>query len=188
MDQDISGHHSPVLTVVAMTLNLVYGPVFGVLAIAVTALFLLLVRRAPVNAAVFALTASSGWVASEFFKVIIARHRPDPAVLLDPLSPETGSTSFPSGHVAFAVTLGFAVYLLARGTRWGKAVAGAGALMALVVAWSRLYIGVHYPSDVAASFLTAGTALVLFTGLWNRYAPRILERLPVNAATRPFLS
>ena len=53
----------------------------------------------------------------------------------------------------------------------------AGAVMAVVVAWSRLYIGVHYPTDVAASFLAASAAAVLLAGLWNRFAPRLLERL-----------
>jgi undecaprenyl-diphosphatase len=61
-------------------------------------------------------------------------------------------------------------------------------VLAFVVAWSRLYIGVHYPTDVAASFLAAGAALVLLTGLWNRFAARILQRVPINAATRQFLS
>ena len=188
VDQDLSRHHTAVLTGLAMTLNLVYGPVFGLVVILLIALFLLLVRRAPVHAVGFGLVASSGWIASEFFKLVVARSRPDPALLFDALSPETGSNSFPSGHVSFAVTLGFALYSLARGTRWAAVAAVGGGVVALVVAWSRLYIGVHYPSDVAASFLAAGMALVLLTGAWNRYVPRILERLPVNALTRPFLS
>lgn len=57
-------------------------------------------------------------------------------------------------------------------------IAAAGAALALVVAWSRLYIGVHYPSDVAASFLAASAAVVLLSGLWNRFGPRLVERLP----------
>ena len=101
-----------------------------------------------------------------------------------PLAPETGSNSFPSGHVSFAVALGFALYFLARGTRWAKVTAVAAAVMALVVAWSRLYIGVHYPTDVAASFLAASAAVVLLAGLWNRFAPRIPDR-PAAAALRP---
>jgi undecaprenyl-diphosphatase len=129
--------------------------------------------------------ATSGWVASEFFKIIVARQRPNAALLFDPLAPETGSDSFPSGHVSFAVALGFAVYFLARGTRWAKVTAVGAAAMALVVAWSRLYIGVHYPTDVAASFLAASAAVVMLTGLWNLVAPRVADRLGASSGVRP---
>lgn len=183
VDQDLSQHHAALLTGVAMSLNVVFGPAAGVVLVAAVALYLWVVRRSLVKAVAFGLVASSGWVASEFFKLLIARQRPNPALLFDPLAPETGSNSFPSGHVSFAVALGFALYFLARGTRWVKLTAVAAAVLALVVAWSRLYIGVHYPTDVAASFLAASAAVVLLAGLWNRFAPRVLDRLP--AATSP---
>lgn len=93
-------------------------------------------------------------------------------MLFDPLSPESGSNSFPSGHTCFAIALACALYFLARGSRW--ATAAAGAVMALVVAWSRAYIGVHYSTDVAASFPAAIAAVILPAGLWNRYALRLL--------------
>jgi len=187
VDQNLSLHHVALLTGVAMALNLLFGPVVGMLLIAVVALFVLLGRRAPVNAAAFGLVAVSGWVASEFFKILVARQRPNPALLFDPLAPETGTDSFPSGHVSFAVTLAFAVYFLARGTRWAKFAAVAGVVAAAVVAWSRLYIGVHYPSDVVGSVLAGSAAVMLLTGCWNWLAPRAWKRLPVNAATRRFL-
>lgn len=182
VDQDLSRHHAVVLTAAAMTLNVVCGPVFGVGAIAVIALAVLLVRRSVVDAVAFGVVAASGWVASEFFKLLIRRDRPDPGMLFDPLAPETGSNSFPSGHVAFAITLAFALYCLARGTRLARPVAVLGVLGAPIVAWSRVYIGVHYPSDVAASFLAAGAILMLLTGLWNLFAARIFQRLRINTA------
>ncbi|WP_211882284.1 phosphatase PAP2 family protein [Pseudarthrobacter albicanus] len=184
VDQDLSQHHAAILTGVAMVLNVVFGPAAGVVLVVAVALCLWVVRRDLVKAVGFGLVASSGWVASEFFKLIVARQRPNPALLFDPLGPETGSNSFPSGHVSFAVALGFALYFLARGTRWARVTAVAAALMALVVAWSRLYIGVHYPSDVAASFLAASAAVVLLAGLWNRFTPPILDRLQAAASTR----
>ncbi|QCP00700.1 phosphatase PAP2 family protein [Arthrobacter sp. 24S4-2] len=188
LDQDLSRHHSALLTFAAMILNVVFGPVFGAAAILLIAVTVLLVRRATVDAIAFGALASSGWVASEFFKIIIPRGRPNPALLFDPLAPETGSNSFPSGHVAFAVTLGFALYCLARGTRWSGLAAATGVVLPPVVAWSRLYIGVHYATDVAASFLAAAAALVLLTGLWNRFAARALQCVPVQAVDRQFLS
>lgn len=181
VDQGLSRQHSAALTVVAMGINVLFGPLVGLMLIGFAALYLWLVRRDLVKAVAFGLVACSGWVASEAFKLLIARPRPDPRLLFDPLAPETGSNSFPSGHVSFAVALAFALYFLARGTRWSKAAAVAGAAMAFVVAWSRLYVGVHYPTDIAASFLAAGAAVVLLAGLWNRFAPRIVERLPATS-------
>jgi undecaprenyl-diphosphatase len=181
VDQGLSLHHAAALTAVAMGINLLFGPVAGLLLIGVIALCLWLVRRDLVKAVAFGLVACSGWAASEVFKLIFARQRPNPALLFDPLSPETGSNSFPSGHTCFAVALAFALYFLASGTRWAKVVAAAGAVMAVIVAWSRLYVGVHYPTDVAASFLAGTAAVVLVAGLWNRFAPRILDRLPSGA-------
>ncbi|MGO4230784.1 phosphatase PAP2 family protein [Arthrobacter sp. YAF34] len=184
VDQDLSQHHAAALTAVAMVLNVVFGPVAGVALIGAVALYIWLFRGGLVKALGFGLVAVSGWVASEFFKIIVARQRPNPALLFDPLSPETGSNSFPSGHVSFAVALGFALYFLARGTRWAKVTAVGAAAMALVVAWSRLYIGVHYPTDVTASFLAASAAVVMVTGLWNLVTPRIASRVAARSTIR----
>ncbi|WAH99066.1 phosphatase PAP2 family protein [Arthrobacter sp. MMS18-M83] len=188
VDQELSRHHVAGLTTLAMILNFLFAPVAGVCMVLVIGLYQFLVRRSFVRAVVFVLFACSGWAASEVFKLIVARHRPDPALLFDPLSPETGSNSFPSGHTAFAVAFAFALYFLVRGTRWGAITAWAGAVLAVVVAWSRIYIGVHYPSDVVASFLATSAAVIILAGLWNRYAPRILERLSHRTVSEAVVS
>ncbi|HKU28995.1 phosphatase PAP2 family protein [Arthrobacter sp. NyZ413] len=182
VDQDLSLHHIAALTALAMTINTLFGPVGGACVIFVIALYLFAVRKSLVRTIMFVLVACSGWAASEVFKLIVARHRPNPALLFDPLAPETGSNSFPSGHTSFAVALAFALYFLVRGTRWATFTAWAGAVVAVVVAWSRLYVGVHYPSDVTASFFAATAAVIAMAGLWNRYAPRVLERRPLGSA------
>lgn len=181
VDQELSRHHSGTLTTAAMALNFLFAPVAGVCLVLLIGLYVLLVRKSFVRAVMFVIFACSGWVASEAFKLIVARHRPDPALLFEPLAPETGSNSFPSGHTAFAVALAFALYFLVRGTRWGVVTAWVGAVLAVVVAWSRLYIGVHYPSDVVASFLATSAAVIVLAGLWNRYVPRVFARLPFGA-------
>lgn len=179
VDQELSRHHEAILTGIAMTINYLFAPVVGVPVILAVALYLLLVRRSPVNAIAFGAVASLGWVSSEIFKLIVARQRPNQAMLFDPLAPETGSNSFPSGHVAFAVALAFAVFFLVRTTRWSQLAVLVGLLVAVTVAWSRVYVGVHYPTDVFASFLASCSAVILFAGLWNRYGLALLARIPL---------
>ena len=191
VDQDISAHHDGFLNTVALALNTLFGPLGGAVLLAVACLYLLLVRRAPVNAIAFGAVSAVGWLSCQIFKVIVGRHRPDQTLLANPLAPESASDSFPSGHVCLAVALAFALYYLARRTRWQKPALGFGVVMVLVVALSRLYIGVHYPTDVAASVIAASAAILFFTGLWNRYAMAIIARIrvlvrfgPITAPTR----
>lgn len=67
------------------------------------------------------------------------------------------SASFPSGHAITAVAVfGTLAYLVARlePTRRQRRATLAGALLLIVlIGFSRIYFGVHYPSDVVAGFL-----------------------------------
>ncbi|PYI37811.1 hypothetical protein CVS30_13480 [Arthrobacter psychrolactophilus] len=169
VDQELSKSHVGVLTGLVMVLDRAFSPVGGVVMIGLVCLFLWLFRTSFVNALAFGGVASAGWLSSQLFKVIVARQRPNPALLIDPLSPETGSTSFPSGHVALAVGLAWAFYFLLRKTHWARPVMVLAVVVPLVVAWSRIYVGVHYPSDVIASFLAASAGVMLFVGVWNLF-------------------
>ncbi|MCG2624662.1 phosphatase PAP2 family protein [Arthrobacter sp. I2-34] len=179
IDQAFSREHSSVATFLALTAAAVFSPAGGVVMIALLCLFLLLVRRSPVNAVAAGAIASTGWLSAIVFKDLVDRHRPDATLLADPLLAEPGTGSFPSGHTALAVSLAITVFLLARGTRWQWPALAGGAAVAVGVAASRVYLGVHYPTDVAASFLAAGSAIAFFTGLWNRFGIQVLARIPL---------
>lgn len=140
-------HRGPVLDVPMLALSAVGGGIG--LALVVVALVVVLVRRGRRGDAVFLVAAVGGAAAIELFaKLTFARSRPD---LWDPMWPAAGY-SFPSGHAMESTALAVAVAGLATGTRWrGLAVAG-GALFALGVGVSRVYLGVHYPSDVLAGW------------------------------------
>jgi membrane-associated phospholipid phosphatase len=92
-------------------------------------------------------------------KALIGRDRPDP---LQRAIIENGF-SFPSGHSASAVVvLGMVAWLISmvtarrtvRATAWVAA-----AMLAVAVGLSRVYLGVHYPSDVLAGWTLGATWL-----------------------------
>lgn len=88
-------------------------------------------------------------------KNLFARPRPwlDCAALI-PLVTERDPNSFPSGHTSAAFAFAFGS-LRALPKRWMKA---AVVVLAALMALSRLYVGVHYPSDVAAGFVVGDLA------------------------------
>ncbi|TKA10179.1 phosphatase PAP2 family protein [Actinacidiphila oryziradicis] len=156
----------------------IFSPVGGLVIIALWCGWLLFARHKPVTAVSTFLVIAVGWNSSEIAKIIVARNRP-PAVYS--LAPETGSNSFPSGHVALTVSLAVAAYFLARGTRHQRTVAVGGAAVVLLVAFSRLYIGAHYPTDVLGSLLVSGAAITFLTGAWDRWLLSRLHLVPLLA-------
>ncbi len=90
------------------------------------------------------------------------------------------SLSFPSGHAMGSMTLAWVAALLAWRTRLRWPVLALGLLFTLLVGMSRVYLGVHYPSDVLAGWAAAmvwvgGVYLVAFHGgrrPWQRSTPQ----------------
>ena len=85
-----------------------------------------------------------------FLKQIIARTRPYEAISgLVPLVPRPTDFSFPSGHSAAAFSAA-GVFVRTLPKRFGIPLL----LFAIVIALSRLYVGVHYPSDVLCGVIS----------------------------------
>jgi undecaprenyl-diphosphatase len=122
------------------------------------------------------LSVGGGLLLNLALKQVYERARPqfeDPLITL-------GTYSFPSGHTAGAVVLYgvLAAFLVSRlhDGRW-RAVCVAGAVSAvMLVAFSRIYLGAHYLSDVAAAICSSTAWLVLCLsavhGLVRRRMPR----------------
>lgn len=109
-----------------------------------------------------------GNILNQFLKAIFLIPRPwvqDPSFTIVE-SARAGATgySFPSGHTqSVCVTFGGAASFLRK--RWGYVLAGA---LILLVAFSRLYLGVHTPLDVGVSLVTGVLTVVFFTWLFNK--------------------
>lgn len=100
-------------------------------------------------------------------KLLLTRPRP---ALFPPLVVESGF-SFPSGHVTASVAVyGFLAVLLWRNKHYFWALA-AGSLVP-VVAFSRIYLGVHYPSDTLGAMAFTTLWLMLVLTLRDHYLKR----------------
>jgi undecaprenyl-diphosphatase len=102
-------------------------------------------------------------VGSEIFttlgKIIIHRQRPDMAIYIE------HSFSFPSGHATIAIAFyGFLIYLLIRNVGKWRAKVNifiTGTAIILLIGFSRLYLGVHYVSDVWGGYLVGAMWLIV---------------------------
>jgi undecaprenyl-diphosphatase len=102
-------------------------------------------------------------------KLIVSRPRPDASLT------EAGGFSFPSGHSAMSmVVYGCLAFALARAVRGFPRVAFAlcGAALVVAIGLSRIYLGVHYPSDVIAGWTTGAAILIVTWMLAGRLRPR----------------
>jgi membrane protein DedA with SNARE-associated domain/membrane-associated phospholipid phosphatase len=97
--------------------------------------------------------------------------------------------SFPSGHTTFAtVTLGVFAVLASHGLRsWGKAVVFAAAGIAIIaIAYSRIYLGAHWMSDVLGGFLFGAAMIAAFGIAIEAVPPRRI--MPLGLGIAAFLA
>lgn len=129
----------------------------------------LLARRQLRAALLFLLTVGLAAGLGYATKRLVDRPRPDPLNSL--IVTREGSASFPSNHAllgsTFYLTLGFFVAHRVKKPQSGSRVISAMILLVFVIGFSRVYLGVHYPTDVLAGWL-AGTSLALVAGQLDR--------------------
>lgn len=114
------------------------------------------------------------WTPLSFFldnglKLFFQHPRPTEAIIAIP-----DSYSFPSGHAVAASALYLTLALVAaqgqRTNRQRRLLVWCGVLVAALVAWSRVYLGVHYLSDVVGGLLLGGAGSVAATMVLSRTA------------------
>ncbi|KQN40502.1 hypothetical protein ASG37_01510 [Sphingomonas sp. Leaf407] len=124
------------------------------------------------SAALVMVGTGLGCAANSGLKHLVARTRPD---LVPHLMQET-SSSFPSGHAAHSaivyLTLATLAFPIVRGRATRGVIVGTAALLVAAIGASRVYLGVHWPSDVLAGW----TFGALWAVAWWRVEIRVLGR------------
>ena len=107
----------------------------------------------------FATTMLGTGISVYFLKESIARPRPSGLI---PVMNEPGF-SFPSGHATVSIALygSIALFLCAVYPRYRLWTLIGAAAFALLLGFTRLYLGVHFPSDVIAGYALGGAWLIL---------------------------
>ncbi len=134
------------------------GHLYGVVPLAVLVVLGLLVVRRRGNALFFAVAVGGAGLLNQGAKLFFRRDRPD--LWLSPSPAPEHTYSFPSGHAMGSMALVAALAVLAWPTRWRWWAILIGGLFTGLVGFSRVYLGVHYPSDVVAGW-AASLAWVL---------------------------
>ncbi len=136
------------------------GSFKAVIGIAIITMIIMLFNKKRWEALFFSIAVLGSAIFNSILKWIFQRTRPT----IHPIIQETGY-SFPSGHsmVAFAMygMLTYFIVLFLR-KRSAKIITIAFfSVLVLSIGLSRIYLGVHYPSDVIAGFSAGGAWLVI---------------------------
>ena len=132
-----------------------FGGVFGIIALTAILLGLLLRRKMYKNALIVGATVAGAAILNVILKLIFERTRPD---LWEQLIVET-SFSFPSGHSMITAALGLSLIFICWNTRFRWLAVALGSSFIIVIGFSRLYLGVHYPTDILAGWVVSAAWL-----------------------------
>jgi len=149
--EEVVAQRSPALNSVIRVVTWA-GSVWLLIPLALVCCVLMLRRGLGREAAAVAVSLGGAMLISALVKLLVSRPRPP----VEHLQAVTGP-SFPSGHAtqasAFWLSLVFAMRAAGARPRLVRLAGAAAGVLVAAVAFSRVYLGVHYPSDVVAGVL-----------------------------------
>lgn len=164
----IQGLESPALTNIMKFFTFIGGgiPVVVVTIIILLVLYKILYHRRELILFTWVVIGSA--LLNEMLKLVFHRARPTLHRIVD-----ANGFSFPSGHSMAAFSLyGILAFLLWRhlSTTLGRGTLIVfSSVMTLMIGISRIYLGVHFPSDVLGGFLASGCWLAISIWFYQRY-------------------
>ena len=140
----------PKLDAIALTLTPL-GITWGVLPVLLVVGCILLYQRHWRSLLYLIMTPLGSALLNRLAKLYFHRERPQ---LWDVLTPDT-SYAFPSGHAMSSMTLVVVLIILVWQTQWVWLTLIGGGCFTLAIGWTRIYLGMHYPSDIVAGWMLA---------------------------------
>lgn len=134
-----------------------FGGSIAVVAITAALIALLALRRKYKKAIILGASVAGAAIINVVLKLIFARTRPD---LWEQLVIET-SNSFPSGHAMISTAIALAIIIICWSSRYRWPALILGVMYILVISFSRLYLGVHYPTDILAGWLVSSAWVII---------------------------
>ncbi len=162
-----------------------FGSVPVVLGVTAVTIVLCVIWKRATEVVLIALSISMTAGAVRIVKEIVGRPGPHPRAHLG----LDGGKAFPSGHSAQAIACYFALgWILNReiASRRLRAVVWAGSgLLCIAVGWSRVYVRVHWPSDVFAGWALAAAVLIALVAIVQcRAVERHRRSIRIEPGTR----
>jgi len=175
--QWFSDHHVVGLNGLALAIAWIFAPPGAITITAVGTVVVLILTGNVWRGGTFLILVALSWGSSKVIKFIVDRPRPDHSLLAHPLAIEH-SASFPSGHVCFAAALAIGIVFTLRDARRRGLLITLCVVGVVLVALSRVYIGVHYPTDVIGAMIYAPAAASGLLWLWLDLALPRIRRTP----------
>lgn len=166
VDVALNSFASPFATTVAKILDKLDKPtvVGGILVVVFIVLIPLVGWRRGLGTCV---VTGLGWITTLPIKSIVAEPRPSFTDLPHEIHIHAATLSYPSGHVVFVTALVTALFFVSTRRFVRVVIFIVGGIFIVAVAWSRLYLGVHYTTDVIGGFINGVAGVLLMAGLWN---------------------
>ena len=126
------------------------GPILAT-TIGVLLFFFFLVQKKKLNSLYVVLTMLGTFLINTGLKLYFGRTRP----ALWPALVDEGSNSFPSGHAMISMAIALTLIILFYNSKFRKPTIILGVLYVIIIGFTRLYLGVHYPSDVLGGWMAS---------------------------------